>query len=96
MFAKTRNFCRKSEFTNSDQGEDRWLCTLVLLAGGRIEYEAGSHCQTFAPEDFKTYYNQRRRWGPSTAVNILELIKQGNIAVSKNPYISHGYILYQA
>ena len=33
-----------------DQGEDRWFCTLLLLTGGRIEYEAGSHCQTFAPE----------------------------------------------
>ena len=34
-----------------DQGEDRWLCTLMLLTGGRIEYEAGSHCLTFAPEE---------------------------------------------
>ena len=22
-----------------DQGEDRWLCTLMLFSGGRIEYE---------------------------------------------------------
>ena len=22
-----------------DQGEDRWLCTLMLMAGGRIEFE---------------------------------------------------------
>ena len=22
-----------------DQGEDRWLCTLMLLSGGRIEFE---------------------------------------------------------
>ena len=49
-----------------DQGEDRWLCTLILLTGGRIEFEAASHCQTFAPETFDVYYNQRRRWGPST------------------------------
>ena len=34
-----------------DQGEDRWFCTLLLLTGGRIEYEAGSHCLTFAPEE---------------------------------------------
>ena len=25
-----------------DQGEDRWLCTRLLLSGGRIEFEAGS------------------------------------------------------
>ena len=38
-------------FVQYDQGEDRWLCTLMLLTGGRIEYEAGSHCLTFAPEE---------------------------------------------
>ena len=46
-----------------DQGEDRWLCTLMLTAGGRIEFEASSHCNTFAPEDLDTFYKQRRRWG---------------------------------
>ena len=40
-----------------DQGEDRWLCTLMLLSGGRIEFEAGSHCQ----EKIKSLRNQRNR-----------------------------------
>lgn len=40
-----------------DQGEDRWLCTLMLLTGGRIEYEAGSHCLTFAPEELGLVLN---------------------------------------
>ena len=57
-----------------DQGEDRWLCTLLLLTGGRIEFEAGSHCQTFAPEDLSTFFKQRRRWGPSTLMNLYEAI----------------------
>ena len=39
-----------------DQGEDRWLCTLILLAGGRIEFEAAAHCLTYAPEDLATFY----------------------------------------
>ena len=56
------------------QGEDRWLCTLLLLTGGRIEFEAGSHCQTFAPEDLSTFFKQRRRWGPSTLMNLYEAI----------------------
>ena len=78
-----------------DQGEDRWLCTLVLLSGGRIEFEAGSHCQTFAPEDLETFYKQRRRWGPSTAVNIFELISKSELAVARNPYITRMYVFYQ-
>ena len=56
------------------KGEDRWLCTRILLAGGRIEFEGGSDCDTFAPEDLATFYKQRRRWGPSTTANIYELI----------------------
>jgi len=78
-----------------DQGEDRWLCTLILLAGGRIEFESAAHCLTYAPEDFDTYYKQRRRWGPSTTANIWELIKNKDIAVKSNAYISRGYIAYQ-
>ena len=39
-----------------DQGEDRWLCTLMLMSGGRIEFEGSSHCNTFAPEDLGTFY----------------------------------------
>ena len=78
-----------------DQGEDRWLCTLILLAGGRIEFEAAAHCLTYAPEDLETFYKQRRRWGPSTTANIWELIVNRKNAVAGNAYISNGYILYQ-
>ena len=78
-----------------DQGEDRWLCTLILLAGGRIEYESAAHCLTYAPEDLDTFYKQRRRWGPSTTANIWELIVNRKAAVKNNAYISNGYILYQ-
>ena len=42
-----------------DMGEDRWLCTLMLMQGGRIEYEAGSHCFTFAPEELDEFYKPR-------------------------------------
>ena len=42
-----------------DMGEDRWLCTLMLMQGGRIEYEAGSHCFTFAPEELEEFYKLR-------------------------------------
>lgn len=39
-------------------GEDRWLCTLMLKQGWRIEYNAASDAYTNAPEDFKELYNQ--------------------------------------
>ena len=76
-----------------DQGEDRWLCTRLLLAGGRIEFEAGSDCDTFAPEDLATFYKQRRRWGPSTTANIWELISNSKKAM-QNPSISIFYLIH--
>lgn len=70
------------------KGEDRWLCTRILLAGGRIEFEGGSDCDTFAPEDLSTFYKQRRRWGPSTTANIYELIdKESCLQILKNNFI---------
>ncbi|CAK8673727.1 unnamed protein product [Clavelina lepadiformis] len=78
-----------------DQGEDRWLCTLLLKQGWRIEYSAASDSFTFAPEDFKEFYNQRRRWGPSTMANIFDILLDASLAVKNNKYISWGYISYQ-
>jgi hypothetical protein len=33
-------------------GEDRWLCTLLLQEGYRVEYCAASDALTYAPETF--------------------------------------------
>lgn len=55
-------------------GEDRWLCTLLLQQGWRVEYNAASDAYTNSPEEFKEFYNQRRRWGPSTLANTLDLL----------------------
>ena len=76
-------------------GEDRWLCTLLLQQGYCIEYCAASDALTFAPETFSEFYNQRRRWGPSTMANILDLLSNYESTVDINDNISTLYILYQ-
>ena len=58
-----------------DQGEDRWLCTLLLQRGWRVEYSAASDSFTACPESFDEFYNQRRRWMPSTILNIWDLLQ---------------------
>ncbi|XP_077968083.1 chitin synthase chs-2-like [Styela clava] len=78
-----------------DQGEDRWLCTLLLKAGKKIEYCAVSDSYTFAPEEFKEFYNQRRRWGPSTLANVFDILLDAKLAIRENECINHGYIAYQ-
>lgn len=79
-----------------DQGEDRWLCTLMLKQGWRVEYCAASDSFTQCPEGFNEFYNQRRRWMPSTKLNIIDLISDSKMVVKNNPDISRGYIFYQS
>ncbi|RXN14958.1 putative vertebrate CG2666-PC-like protein [Labeo rohita] len=84
-----------SHYVQYDQGEDRWLCTLMLQQGWRVEYNAASDAYTNAPQDFKEFYNQRRRWGPSTMANTIDLLGSGKLTSQRNSSISKPYILYQ-
>ncbi|XP_030646448.1 chitin synthase chs-1-like [Chanos chanos] len=84
-----------SHYVQYDQGEDRWLCTLLLKQGWRVEYNAAADAYTNAPEEFKEFYNQRRRWGPSTLANTIDLLGSGKMTSERNSSISRLYILYQ-
>lgn len=83
-------------YVQYDQGEDRWLCTLLLQQGHRVEYCAASDALTYAPEGFYEFFNQRRRWTPSTMANILDLLTDWKNVTKKNPEITIAYVLYQA
>lgn len=76
-------------------GEDRWLCTLLVQQGWRVEYNAASDAYTNAPQDFKEFYNQRRRWGPSTMANTIDLLSTSGVTTHRNSSISKPYIIYQ-
>ncbi|KAK0162509.1 hypothetical protein PV327_006282 [Microctonus hyperodae] len=78
-----------------DQGEDRWLCTLILQSGYRVEYSAASDSYTHAPETFNEFYNQRRRWIPSTIANIFDLLNSSKETRKVNENISWLYVAYQ-
>uniref|UniRef100_UPI0037E97134 chitin synthase chs-2-like n=1 Tax=Semicossyphus pulcher TaxID=241346 RepID=UPI0037E97134 len=84
-----------SHYIQYDQGEDRWLCTLLLKQGWRVEYNAASDAYTNAPEDFKELYNQRRRWGPSTMANVVDLLGSSNVISKRNPSMSKPFMFYQ-
>ena len=86
-FKNNNNICK--------QGEDRWLCTLILQRGWRVEYSAASDAYTAAPEGFNEFFNQRRRWMPSTLANIFDLLTDYKNVVAVNPDISIFYIAYQ-
>ena len=41
-----------------------------------MEYCAAADALTYAPEGFEEFYNQRRRWSPSTMANIMDLLSK--------------------
>jgi len=94
-----RRYMTKSEealhYVQYDQGEDRWLCTLLLQRGYRVEYSAASDAYTHCPEGFNEFFNQRRRWVPSTIANIFDLLMNYKQTVKINDNISLPYIWYQ-
>ena len=95
-----KKYTTKSEeprhYVQYDQGEDRWLCTLLLQRGYRVEYSAASDAYTHCPEGFSEFFNQRRRWVPSTIANIFDLLMDYKKTVKINDNISLPYIWYQA
>ena len=91
----SRNVENGFEFLTKDMGEDRWLCTLLIQAGFRLEYSALSQDRTHCPETFEEFYKQRRRWIPSTIANLTLLIKDHSSITSNNDSITILFILYQ-
>ena len=89
------NVTTASEFLTKDMGEDRWLCTLLIEKGWRLEYAALSENKTFCPETFIEFFKQRRRWIPSTMANLVELLTKAKTIASNNDSISLIYIAYQ-
>ena len=89
------NVTTASEFLTKDMGEDRWLCTLLIEKGWRLEYAALSENKTFCPDNFNEFFNQRRRWIPSTVANLMELMANAKKIAFNNDSISLLFILYQ-
>lgn len=83
------------EFLTKDMGEDRWLCTLLVEKGWRLEYCAISNDYTYCPINFDEFFKQRRRWIPSTIANLWLLVTKAGKITSKNESISWAFVIYQ-
>ena len=84
------------EFLTKDMGEDRWLCTLLIQRGWRLEYCAISKDYTYCPVTFDEFFKQRRRWIPSTIANLALLISKARSITRGNDTVSFLFILFQA
>ncbi|KAI3387050.1 hypothetical protein SNEBB_001269 [Seison nebaliae] len=87
--------CETAEdYILNDMGEDRWLSRLLVERGYKIEYCAASDAYTHAPETFTEYFQQRRRWIPSTLGHTVKLLGKYKHIIRRNEHISFLYIFY--
>ncbi|KAK6044651.1 hypothetical protein COOONC_17844, partial [Cooperia oncophora] len=88
----TRRYASKSEepldYIQYDQGEDRWLCTLLLQRGYRYSLSDQSKALT-------SIFNPRDGGSHRTIANIIDLLKDYKNVVRVNESISIWYIIYQ-
>ena len=70
------------------------LSTLLLQKNFKLEYTAASDAYTYVPEGFFEFFNQRRRWAPSTLANIFKIIISVPSVTNTNKYISKPYLVY--
>ncbi|KAL4234691.1 hypothetical protein ACF0H5_006332 [Mactra antiquata] len=96
MKTYTKKPTKALHYIQFEQGEDRWLCTLLLQQGYKVDYCAGADAKTFAPESFNDFFIQRRRWAPSTLANIFDLLLSWRYTVNQNADISRLFFAYQA
>lgn len=85
---------KPEDYVLHNQGEDRWLCFLLLQQGWRVEFSAACDSFTACPVTFKEFYNQRRRWNPSTLFHNFNLIKDARKLIATNADISYAFIGY--
>nr|CAD7412367.1 unnamed protein product [Timema poppensis] len=83
------------QFVQRNQGEDRWLTTLLLKRGHHVKYTPSSIAYTQCPETFDEFFNQRRRWIPSEYVNIVDIIiNQFKCELETNTKLNRFFTIY--
>lgn len=75
-------------------GEDRWLCTLMMLKGWKLEYSSYSHNSTFCPDTFLEFLKQRKRWVLSEMSNLILVFGNIRRLTQNNSTFSLIYIIY--
>jgi len=57
-------------------GDDRSLTSIAKMAGGKTRYQSTAYCETQAPNTWKKFQNQRRRWQRSGYLGSLQSIRE--------------------
>ncbi|KAJ8313553.1 LOW QUALITY PROTEIN: hypothetical protein KUTeg_008114 [Tegillarca granosa] len=77
-----------------DNGEDRWMCTLMMLKGWELRYTYHGRNTTYCPEETVEFMKQRRRWLLSDFANAAVVLRNlKNLMVSNNAF-TFIYVVY--
>ncbi|KAL5017547.1 hypothetical protein ScPMuIL_007136 [Solemya velum] len=77
-----------------DTGEDRWMCTLMMLRGWQLRYSYAARNTTYCPDNFGEFIKQRRRWILSDLANSLLVMKNIRQLVRNNNCFSVAFSVY--
>jgi len=58
------------DFFCKEMGEDRYLCTLLIIMGYYLGYASEAEVSTQVPDTLLVFFKQRRRWITSTICNL--------------------------
>ncbi|XP_046337780.2 uncharacterized protein LOC124119335 [Haliotis rufescens] len=77
-----------------DTGEDRWMCTLMMLRGWKLQYSNFAYNGTYCPDTVEEFIKQRRRWILSDFANSLMVFRNLPQLIRSNGCFSVIYAIY--
>ncbi|GAB1603586.1 chitin synthase chs-2-like, partial [Argonauta hians] len=77
-----------------DTGEDRWMCTLMMMRGWKLKYCTFAFNTTYCPSTVDEFLKQRRRWMLSDMANTFLVMRHLLRLLRHNPCFTAMYILY--
>lgn len=77
-----------------DTGEDRWMCTLMMLQGWKMKFCTFGFNTTYCPSNLDEFLKQRRRWMLSDVANTFLVMRRIIGLIRHNACFSIAYVLY--
>ncbi|KAL8586378.1 hypothetical protein ACOMHN_022993 [Nucella lapillus] len=85
---------RAGHVFTKDTGEDRWMCTLMMLRGWKLHYSSQAVNSTYCPDTVTEFIKQRRRWILSDFANSFLVFRNLPRLMRSNGCFSFMYALY--
>ncbi|XP_076437985.1 uncharacterized protein LOC143277129 [Babylonia areolata] len=85
---------RAWEVFTKDTGEDRWMCTLMMMWGWKLRYSTYAVNSTYCPDSLTEFIKQRRRWILSDLANSFLVFRSLLRLMRSNGCFSFMYAIY--